>query len=119
MKKLNAFEESYIECALWSSIDDDGAPLDAKYSIEDLADETLKQFKKDCRQFRIKAESFLVDLDDSQCGHDFWLTRNGHGTGFWDREYSKLTGDMLTKMSHLFGECNLYVGDDGKLYIYD
>jgi len=20
-----------------------------------------------------------------QCGHDFWLTRQGHGTGFWDR----------------------------------
>jgi len=20
-----------------------------------------------------------------QCGHDLWLTRQGHGTGFWDR----------------------------------
>lgn len=117
MKKLDAFEKAYIDCALWSSVDDDGESIDAKYSIEDLADETLEKIIKDCRQFQIKAESFLVDLDEAQCGHDFWLTRNHHGAGFWCRGYSKLVGDTLTKMSHSFGECNLYVGDDGKLHL--
>lgn len=24
--------------------------------------------------------------DAERFGHDFWLTRNGHGTGFWDRD---------------------------------
>ena len=33
-----------------------------------------------------KAEPYLEsgDADDGQIGHDFFLTRNGHGAGFWD-----------------------------------
>jgi hypothetical protein len=48
-------------------------------------------------------------------GHDFWLTRNHHGCGFWDRGLGEL-GDQLTKASQQFDEIDLYVGDDGKLY---
>lgn len=62
----------------------------------------------------------------SQAGHDFWLTRNGHGTGFWDhylefsdddREQVRTIGKLLTDASHKFGQCDLYAGDDGKIYI--
>lgn len=45
-------------------------------------------------------------------GHDFWLTRNGHGCGFWDRDLGEI-GDKLTEAAKKFGEVNLYVGDDG------
>ncbi len=32
-------------------------------------------------------------------GHDFWLTRQGHGTGFWDRkELGDKLGKLLTKL---------------------
>lgn len=117
MKDLDSFERAYIEAALWSSTDNDDTPLDSNYTIDDISDEAIQKIKEDCKRFRIKAESFLDGLDDSQCGHDFWLTRNGHGAGFWDRGYSKLVGDTLTKMSHIFGECDLYVGDDGRLYL--
>ena len=24
---------------------------------------------------------------DEYAGHDFWLTRNGHGAGFWDGDW--------------------------------
>lgn len=54
--------------------------------------------------------------DEAQNGHDFWLTRNGHGVGFWDRGYDKEVGDALTKASESFGEVDLYVGDDGRIY---
>jgi hypothetical protein len=35
-------------------------------------------------------------LDASQTGHDFILTANGHGCGFWDRGLGEL-GDRLTE----------------------
>jgi hypothetical protein len=49
-------------------------------------------------------------------GHDFWLTRNGHGAGFWDGDLSEDVGNALTEAAKKFGECHLYVGDDGQIY---
>lgn len=39
-------------------------------------------------------------------GHDFALTRNGHGAGFWDRGLGRI-GDMLTKECEPYGEHNV------------
>jgi len=44
-------------------------------------------------------------------GHDFWLTRQGHGVGFWDRSREGLPealGDLLTEQAKLFGECQMH-----------
>lgn len=51
-------------------------------------------------------------------GHDFWLTRNGHGCGFWDRNdcLPADAGQRLTAASEKCGEYYLYVGDDGIVY---
>lgn len=38
----------------------------------------------------------VVGLDASQTGHDFILTANGHGCGFWDRGLGEI-GDRLTE----------------------
>ena len=46
--------------------------------------------------------------------HDFWYTRNGHGTGFWDGDYEE--GHALTDIAHSFGEVYTYEGDDHLLY---
>lgn len=55
-----------------------------------------------------------------QAGHDFWLTRNGHGTGFWDRTYandvSAMIGDELADQARSYGEVDLYIGDDGAIH---
>ena len=48
--------------------------------------------------------------------HDFWYTRNGHGTGFWDCDYEEGVGKVLTDIAHSFGEVNTYEGDDHLLY---
>ncbi len=44
----------------------------------------------------------------------FWLTRNGHGVGFWDRGLGEV-GKKLTEICHQFGEIHLMEGDDGEL----
>lgn len=54
-------------------------------------------------------------LTPDRAGHDFWLTRNGHGAGFWDRGMGKL-GDRLADAARAYGSVDLYVGDDKKIY---
>lgn len=46
-------------------------------------------------------------LGAAQFGHDFSLTRNGHGAGFWDRGLGDL-GDWLTRCAQSFGNSSLY-----------
>lgn len=120
---LASFINGYITCALWSSNDGE-EPLDANHSDEDLAEETFEQMRKDCQRFYhdnvhlIKGEDFTAPLDhdiDSRAGHDFWLTRCGHGAGFWDGDWPKY-GEALTEASKAFRSVDLYVGDDGKIY---
>ena len=117
---LDTFTKAYIIAALWSSTDDHEEPLDSNYSADDLAPETLQQMITDCQKFQSQAGELIKD-DLERAGHDFWLTRNGHGSGFWDGDWEIAHGDttvgnVLTDLSKKFKECNLYVAN-GKVYI--
>lgn len=109
------FFAQYVETALWSSTDENGEPLDSSYGFNDVSPETLEKMKADCLEFLIEADEFLADMDAGQAGHDFWLTRCGHGAGFWDRGLGEV-GEKLTEISKGFGSVDLYVCDDGKVY---
>lgn len=101
---------------LWSETDHDGNPLDSDYGVEDVADCEREEWHSEIESFVIVAEGagLLAGLEDSQIGHDFTLTRNGHGAGFWDRGLGDV-GDALTDLCKPFGEVSAYVGDDGKI----
>lgn len=121
---MTPFLSAYIECALWSSTDNStesgGYPLDDNYGPEDIHSETLSAMARDCRDFQKQARdllSLLPDVDDEQHGHDFWLTRNRHGAGFWDRGYPRRIGEFLTDIAHSFGGADLYV-NRGRVYQY-
>ncbi|MBP8231756.1 MAG: hypothetical protein KAY22_05580 [Rhizorhabdus sp.] len=115
MSAPNPFLLAYIGCALWASTDDSGEPLDAAYDAADLAPKTLERMREACEGFRNANAALLADWPLTQAGHDFWLTRNRHGAGFWDRDWPN--GDALTAAAHAYGEQDLYVGDDGRLYL--
>lgn len=112
---LDDFERGYLEAALWSSVDDGGEPLDDNYEIEDLHPGSLLKARLECEDFREQAGLLLRKhrVIDKQAGHDFWLTRNHHGTGFWDRGLDE-DGKKLTKIAHGAGSANLQVGTDEK-----
>lgn len=118
---LDAFTCAYVECALWSSTDDDGEPLDDGRDASDIAPEALASMVEDCKDFRDANADDLArayeteGYDESRAGHDFWLTRNGHGAGFWDRGLGGV-GDKLSRASKVYGGVDLYVGDDGQVY---
>jgi hypothetical protein len=42
---------------------------------------------------------------------------HGPQSGFWDGDYPEPLGKQLTDLAHEFGEVELYVGEDGKLYM--
>jgi hypothetical protein len=127
---IEEFLRAYAECALWSSSGPDEGPhacehLDELFAIDDLAPECLARMRADCEAF-IAAQSADLALYEAKmtceqwtgaqrAGHDFWLTRNGHGVGFWDRGLEDL-GDRLSDATRAFGECYLYPGEDGKVY---
>lgn len=118
---LEQFVKAYIVTALWSSTLDDDTPMDANYGEDDLAPETLAEIKADCDRFRNENAELLATWNtDDDGAHDFWLTRNHHGAGFWDRYFGNhplvKIGKELTEKAHTFGEYHLYVGDDGKVY---
>lgn len=114
-RKLDKFTLAYLECALWSSTDGDGRPLDDELDISDCSQEFLRQAIDDCREFQHENAELLEAIDSEQAGHDFWLTRNHHGAGFWDRGLGE-DGQKLTEASHTYGSCDLYIGDDGEVY---
>jgi len=144
---MNALLSSYLTCALWSSTDDNQEPLDRNYSLSDIPPAEIAKVEKVCADFQsANAELLaLAELSDEQAGHNLWLNRNGHGSGFWD-EHSLTTCELyqdaqnltinareyherektcnckyhacqrLSLAANALGESNLYVGDDGNLY---
>ena len=124
-KTLERMTRAYLEAALWTETDDDDNPLDGTYTLGDFApgvreaaEAAVKQFLGDPRTLTVTGHPEF-DFPAESLGHDLWLTRNGHGAGFWDREELKPHGwgDTLTKVASDMGEKYIYVGDDGKLYI--
>src|SRR6266849_10223362 len=107
------FVDGYLEAALWSSTDqsDDsgGKPLDRRFTVRDFDQQSVDRAVRDCNSFIEKNREILSRVGhDELNGHDFWLTRNGHGVGFWDRGYGK-DGDVLSKSAKKYGEMNIEV----------
>ena len=115
-------------------------PCDAYFGIEDFTDEAVAKARADCSEFLNRAgaidfskenESYgLISLlgraieygSASHVAHDFWLTRNGHGAGFWDGDYrddydeKDSVGEQLTELvDKHFNECYVYINEDGSL----
>jgi hypothetical protein len=130
---FDTFTTAYVDCALWSSVaygSPDEAAVDpdhtgsfdgsfeyCNYDADDLAPSCRAEIIRVCAEFQENYRELLAQAgSDAQNGHDFWLTRNGHGAGFWDRGYPESVGDKLADAAHGYGACDLYVGDDGAIY---
>lgn len=113
---LELMVKAYIAAALWSTSLDGLEAMDNRYSTDDLSPEAKQRMSEDCERFWQENAADLAVVGEAGAGHDFWLTRNRHGAGFWDRGLGEL-GERLTKAAHAVGGCDLYVGDDGKLHL--
>ena len=125
-KPLNdPFTHAYLVTALWSSTDNStpsgGFPLDDNYDVSDIAPGTHAKMSRDAASFQRKNAKDLREAykharyDEKVAGHDLWLSRNGHGAGFWDRGLGKV-GERLDKAAEKYGEFYLFVGDDKQIH---
>ena len=108
--QFGEFYASYQEAALWASTDDDGQPLDQSFLLSDIDNATQEKMREDCAAFWEANRPLIVDNPEG-AGHDFWLTRNHEGAGFWDGDWAD-KGEALTQASHAFGTYTLL--PDGK-----
>lgn len=127
----DAFLSGYMSCAVWAdTLDPDTFDRsDGTYTPDDISPEALSVMTVDAREFYsansatleafcryLSRDSQSLSLADAYgvAGHDLWLTRNGHGAGFWDAGAGDV-GEYLSDMARPMGEQTLYVGDDGRI----
>lgn len=136
--EFDTVSDHYLVAVLWTSQSDgDETPdgedeLDGSQSIHDFTGDTRAAVEKDLLTF-LSENKDLIDQarktgygNDSgdgsgvlgQIGHDFWLTRNHEGAGFWDRDALRDggLGDKLTEAAQKFGEQSAWAAD-GKVFI--
>lgn len=107
---------------LWSTTHGEDGNLDDNHGVEDLHPNTRAGLAAGCQDFMNANAEDLIEAQDTfgysleQAGHDFILSRNGHGAGFFDRGLEEL-GDRLQKAAESAGPAEAYLGDDGKIYI--
>ena len=115
---ITLFALQYCETALWSSVGDDSDSVTDDHAILDIDADTLKAMALVADTFAADNADDLESHPDGTMGaHDLWLTRNGHGCGFWDGDWPEPQASRLTDAANKLGHCDLYVGDDGKIYI--
>ena len=115
---LSDFTRGYVDAIFFTENED--TLKDKGFKI--FAPEALTRIIEDCTSFELSnvklldaAYSMNEYFTPASAGHDFWLTRNHHGAGFWDRDLGAI-GDALTQKCQAFKEVYIYIGDDGRIY---
>lgn len=116
-----SFTPSYAHGLLWASTEavKDGEPTGETVYPEDwqtpahgwqldaFSPESRQQIQADSADFVSANWADLKDLDPEQSGHDFALSRNGHGAGFFDRGLGD-QGDRLQEAAKVYGEATAW-----------
>lgn len=121
---VEAMVAGYVEAMLWAECAcddpegyDDRSFDDLGYTFGDVHPDAMEQARETCRQFcERNAEdvvAFMEETDrpEGHVGHDLWLTRQGHGAGFWDRGAGAV-GDRLADAARVLGPAYPYLDDD-------
>ncbi len=114
---MDTFTKAYTEAALWLAMDGASEELDtvdARGREAGIDAETLKRIEEDCADFQESAGD-CINTDLVRAGHDFLLTRNRHGAGFWDGDWADDVGKRMTELSHPYGDFTLVVNADGTI----
>jgi len=126
---FDGFLLGYMVAALWSSTFDptgensgsNEEEIDSNHGIDDIDDDLRAHMTDDCKVFWRRNGCYIDACSErhtsgeytieEQAGHDFWLTRNGHGAGFWDRKelWGEYYMERFTKDSKWFGTHDITV----------
>jgi hypothetical protein len=122
LEQIDTIVRAYLACVEFT----DMGP-DCEFEARDFAPTAVFRATADCAEFVVATgdlfDEYISNVDWGyshedkleQFGHDFWLTRNRHGAGFWDRGLGSL-GDALSELAHVAGQqsaCEV----DGLVYL--
>lgn len=103
----------------------DPVPYDENYDVADISPEYVNHVRDELTEvvaqhplavrMYLNARAYSPLYRSELFGHDFYLTREGHGAGFWDRGLGDL-GDYLTGIAKSYGSADaLYDNGEGML----
>jgi hypothetical protein len=132
--KMNPTLIALAETVLFSECDNHSVPLDANYTIESFDEESLNKLYVEYQQFISVVEEKITAavgenwdcIDDfydlaqpaiNQTEYDYILTRNHHGAGFWDGDWSSEVSQILTDAAQSQSEFTACVDDYGRIYL--
>ncbi|AXQ52453.1 hypothetical protein SEA_ERICMILLARD_223 [Mycobacterium phage EricMillard] len=128
---IDSMATGYLEAQLWAGLDyrnEDSEPVhyDENYSLEDISPEYVEHVRAELSEvvaqhplavrMYLNARNVRLDWEGSEWssafGHDFYLTREHHGAGFWDRGLGEL-GEYLTRIADSYGSAEM-LHDNGE-----
>lgn len=111
---VEVMADHYIIAALWTCTTDNDTPFENLYNLSQIDAESRLRVVNDCHSFIDKALEHLENWSAEQAGHDFYLSRNGHGAGFFDRSEiaNKETCNALQNICRQYGERYCFTIDD-------
>lgn len=120
-RDLNEFERGYIEAMFFTNGDtgSNDETLLNRLGTDRLTRDAIADVVKSCEAFLgyIMPDGCFVrqwldrcdDYSDEQAGRDLWLSRQGHGAGFFDRTELGDAADALQDAAREAGEAEVYV----------
>ena len=128
-RNLPDVARGYIEAAFFTAprLDEGEGGIPDDHGFDDLSPNTLDDIRRDCERFADENKAAIETLesngfDREQIGRDLWFTRNRHGVGFWSRDAQTPEAEAalaaLDDAARKFGECDMCLGDDGKVYLH-
>ena len=130
---INCIMRGYLGAAMWT----EGERLDGEYNgnerdsddlenlglgrdtfgVDNIESDSLIKVYEDIKKFinMCGNEVIGVAIGEHGCdqlGHDLWLTRNGHGAGFFDRGYDDEVEGILMRCAQGLGMVDLYINDN-------
>lgn len=115
---LSEFLRGYLECAEWCGLDEDQREAFELAARAHWTNAALIQARNECEEFQedqadALAAYYAAGYDESQAGHDFYLTRNRHGAGFWDRAAE--SARALTTAAHVWESADVEFDEQNEL----
>lgn len=119
---FETFVIGYFEAFEWLLPTDDSSAGDFidRGQVLGWGADAKKRIRRDCRDFwranqkALKQYTEVTDRHYDSAGIDFYLTREGHGAGFWDRGHHQVLTD-LSEAARAAGEAGDVFLDRGWL----
>ena len=115
----NAAEEALLWGSFSDELDDDlrGQPVVREATDGLMAD--LQSFLEEIDRanlcFYVRRRVADMGKGLGQLGHDYVMSRMGHGVGLWEDEWGRYA-PMLDGIAQAQGDLDAYLGDDGYVY---